>query len=230
MLRVLLVLEDYGEMLFLQTLMKKMGFDVDGVQNSRTLNDSILNLNPDILIMTAFGKRVNGFDLSQGLRRPRGLPKVVLMHPAGTPTPPAGHVEGWVVSPTTALEFLRKISQIGGLDIKQIEDKYHRLTISQQIGEPEGDYTKGPVGPAAPSAKVRIIPGSFEVPAERANDREQRNKNFLAKEKVPKDIQFNRKQIEDNVKELRRSENPERMATLEKERREFVKEMFKKKA
>ena len=220
MLRVLLVLEDYGEMLFLQTLLKKMGFDVDGMQNPRSLNDHILSLNPDILVMTAFGKRVNGFELAGGLKRSRGLPRVILMHTMGTRTPPTPHVEGWMVSPTTAMDFLRVISSIGGIDFKQVEDKYQKLNLGPQVQE------------AVERELVETIPnepifnGADSV--EGSLSRDERNAAFLAANPTPKELTFNRKQIEENVKDLRRTENPEKMASVEEERRAFVNELFKK--
>src|SRR3954467_784956 len=85
MLRVLMVLEDYGELMFLQTVLKKIGFDVDAIQNARSFSDSVLRMNPDILVMTGHGKRVKGLELSRSLRRVRGLPHTILIHAPGTP-------------------------------------------------------------------------------------------------------------------------------------------------
>lgn len=219
MLRVLLVLEDYGEMLFLQTLLKKMGFDVDGMQNPRGLNDHIISMNPDILVMTAFGKRVNGFELAGGLKRSRGIPKVLLMHSMGMRTPPSPHVEGWIVSPTTAMDFLRMISSIGGVDLKQVEEKYHKLTFNAPVEGIERELIDH--RETEPS-----FTGADTV--EQKLTRDDRSAAFLAQNPAPKELTFNRKQIEENVKDLRRTENPEKMATVEAERRAFVNELFKK--
>src|SRR5580700_5245585 len=81
MLRVLLVLEDYGELVFLQILLSKLGFDVGTVKNPKAMQDSMAKLNPDVVFLTAKGKRVNGTELSAQIKRVQGRPKIVLLAP-----------------------------------------------------------------------------------------------------------------------------------------------------
>src|SRR3954463_12035040 len=99
MLRVLMVLEDYGELMFLQTVLKKIGFDVDAIQNPRSFHDSLLRMNPDVLVMTAHGKRVRGIDLVKGLKKVRGLPKVLLLRSPGSTEEKDEAVDMWRETP-----------------------------------------------------------------------------------------------------------------------------------
>ena len=79
MLRVLLVLEDYGELVFLQILLSKLGFDVGTLKNPKAMQDSLAKLNPDVVLMTARGKRVNGTELSAHIKKIQGRPKIVFL-------------------------------------------------------------------------------------------------------------------------------------------------------
>lgn len=80
--RILLILDDYNEMLYLQTLLKKLGFDVDSLTNTRNFSDSLLAFNPKFLIMTAQGKKVNGVELTKFVSKRQGSPRVILLKPS----------------------------------------------------------------------------------------------------------------------------------------------------
>ncbi len=55
--RVLLLIDDYSELTFIQIILKKLGFDVDVMQNAHTLSDRIISFNPNLLILTENSKR-----------------------------------------------------------------------------------------------------------------------------------------------------------------------------
>jgi hypothetical protein len=129
MLRVLMVLDDYAEMMFLQTVLKKLGLDVDAIQNPRSFSDSMLRMNPDVLVMTALGKRVRGVDLARGVRRNRGLPNIILLGRDGTSHHDLQEVEGWLDSPVAALDLVDLIARLRGLDVKLLHDKFLRLQV-----------------------------------------------------------------------------------------------------
>src|SRR5262245_13824695 len=114
MKRILLVIDDYGELLFLQTLLKKLGFDVDGIQNERHFEESCLSLNPDVIIASAKGKRVNGLEIAEGLRKVRGFPKILLLAANTIVERLRGlqlaHIDGVLESPVSAIQLLSLIA------------------------------------------------------------------------------------------------------------------------
>lgn len=83
MTRLLLVIDDYNEMMYLQTLLKKLGFDVDSVTNARQFEDVRLGFNPKFVIMTAHGKKINGIELTKTLVKRDALPRVFLLKSSG---------------------------------------------------------------------------------------------------------------------------------------------------
>lgn len=233
MLRILMVLEDYGELMFLQTVLKKIGFDVDAIQNPRQLQDSMLAMNPDMLVMTANGKKIKGVELKQSVNRIRGLPHIVLIRSHGTIEREAEQgVDAWLDSPVGAMNLLNVIGDLAGLNKEVLADKFVKLRLQ----EPSADPTRvlrsdGQPGEASEMGKADAPSGNFSTLNSSTispQERKLRYMKFLTAE-VPIQEGFSAKQVKDQVKDLRAQENPESLADLERERREFVNHLFRKK-
>lgn len=131
MLRVFLVIDDYNELIYLQTLLKKLGMDVEGIQNAKKYNDVSLGFNPHILITTAHGKKVNGIELAKGVRRARGLPKIIALHTHEKRLTPeileeAG-IDDVLDSPINPKHLIAKMALHGHLDEVSLLDKYNKI-------------------------------------------------------------------------------------------------------
>lgn len=232
MLRILMVLEDYGELMFLQTVLKKMGFDVDAIQNPRSFNDSFLRMNPDVLVMTAHGKKVNGIELSKGVKRVRGLPHLVLIAAPGT-SRSADHAH-WLESPVGAMELLNKIADLGQLDKAVLADKFSKLKLQEAAGQEARILKMTPESnePLEQMMKSMDNPGNLGTLAPTSltpEERKERYKKFLSEER-PENIGFGVKQVQEHIKSLRSSESEEELADLERERKAFVEHLFRKKS
>ncbi len=233
MLRVLMVLEDYGELMFLQTVLKKIGFDVDAIQNPRSFQESVLRMNPDVLVMTASGKRVKGYELASGVRRARGIPHVILIRSPGAPAMSDAKIEGWLESPVGALDLLNLIGDICGLNKDVLAEKFQKLRIQENVagGEARVLHAEDPAQSAEmaraekPSGNFGVLQDSTVTPAER----NERYKKALQRQR-PDHIGFSVKQVQDQVKSLRKEESSEDLAELERQRKAFVEHLFKKKA
>lgn len=142
MMRVLLVIDDYGEMVYLQILLKKLGFDVDSAQSQRAFTTKQLGFNPQIIIATADGRRVNGIEIAEGLRRRQGFPKVILLLPSGMDrgidVANLFNVDGTVESPVNVQRLLELISSVAGIESHILMDKYIKMRANLQPDE-EGD-------------------------------------------------------------------------------------------
>jgi DNA-binding response OmpR family regulator len=236
MKRVLLVIDDYGELLFLQTLLKKLGFDVDGIQNERAFEDSFLALNPEIVIATAKGKRINGLEIAEGIRKVRGLPKVILLATGaiwdrlrGLEIP---SVDGVLESPVAASQLLGMIADLAELDKTTLLEKYRRLkaTLNKDseadahiLQREEQDSGQGGVADGSETPKQIFQPTTLAP-----QDRQKKYDEFLAKEEPLKPARFPRERVHQFTKEIRASEDPVETAKLEEERQGFVKAMFRK--
>jgi DNA-binding response OmpR family regulator len=230
MLRVLMVLEDYGELMFLQTVLKKMGFDVDAIQKPRALSDNIISMNPDVLVMTANGKRVKGIELLHQVRRTRGIPRIVLLHAAGQAPDPAVEAEAWLESPVSATSLLNTLAAVAGLDAQQLADKFQKLHM-QDIESEKLRVLKTNDADNPSLAASAANSGNFGQISEStlsANERRERYKQFLG-ESPPAESGFANRQVADHVRALRQQENSVDRSDLEAERRAFVEHLFRKK-
>lgn len=229
-----MVLEDYGELMFLQTVLKKIGFDVDSTQNPRKFSDSLLTMNPDILIMTANGKRIRGLELASQVKKQRGLPKIILIR-AGSMTGGAVmdvEIEGWLDSPVAAPDLLDKIAELNGLNKQILQDKLLKLRMSETADEHarvlklEGEQSGGTLDKSEqPTGNF----GSLKASTLSPDERKARYGQFLKDNSSPPSAGFGFKDVQEQVKALRKEETEEDLADLERERRAFVEHLFKKK-
>ncbi len=137
MLRIFLVIDDYNELIYLQSLLKKLGFDVEGLQNPKKYTDVSLGFNPQILITTAKGKKVDGLSLARGIAKRRGIPKIIALRSAGENILPnelddAG-VDQVLDSPINPKKLILCIANLGGVDEAVLLDKYQRVKANQTI-------------------------------------------------------------------------------------------------
>ncbi len=230
MKRILLVVDDYGELLFLQTLLKKLGFDVDGIQNERSFEDSVLNLNPDMIIATAKGKRVNGLELAEGIRKVRGLPNVILLANGAMWDRLNGlqmnSVDGVLQSPVGANKLLGMIADIFALDKPALLEKYRKLKANLS---PDQEADAQILKRAIQAAEDGGVPGNIIKPSTMTSEqREKRYQEHIARIGPLKPSHYPRERIVQFTKEIRASEDPAESAKLEEERQSFVKALFRK--
>lgn len=240
MLRILLAIEDYSELVFLQTLLKKVGFDVDGVNKETQFEDSYLSLNPDIVVMTAYGKKIDGISLAEKLKKSRGSPKVVLLAPhqilekLQTITLP--HIDSLLESPVSTSDLLKKIAALGGLDEAGLLEKYRRIKntlstdreVDKQILQRDNDQAVH----ASKSNSGNHSLKEWSQFIRSTQSTEQRKARFAqavaSGGDLPKENQFDRKKVHQYTKDIRSQEAREDHADLEAERMAFVKQLFKK--
>lgn len=221
MVRVLMLLEDYGELMFLQTILKKIGFDVEAQQNAHAFQEGLLRINPDVVIMTAFGKKVRGVDLSPTVRKTRDVPHVVLLHATSQAAVPVAGVDRWLPTPIGALKLVDAIAELCELDQALLRDKFNRI----QLHEVEAETKRRIESPA--EADPEAFQNTSSVSTE---ERQARFKSFLKDQPALPARSFQLKDIQAEVKRLRAQESPAEAADLERERKEFVAHLFRKKA
>lgn len=142
MLRVLLVIDDYNELIYLQTLLKKLGFDVEGLQNQKKYADLSLAFNPQLLIATARGAKIDGLALAKTVRKNRGFPKVIILRSAGQAVlqeelEDAG-VDMMLDSPINPKELILALASFGNMDEAALLEKYSKIKGLMPVSRGEG--------------------------------------------------------------------------------------------
>lgn len=140
MLRVALVLDDYNELIYLQTILRKIGIDVEGLQNVKKYEELSLGFNPQVLITSAFGKKVNGLEFIKNLHRVRGFPRLIVLttsdRPLSKEEAEATPVDQFMQSPVNPKNLIMSLAQLGNVDEKSLLDKFEKLQ-SQGFGVDE---------------------------------------------------------------------------------------------
>lgn len=212
MKRVLAVIEDYNERAFVETLLKKVGFDCVGINKDAIAQDQMISFAPEVVIANYSTKKVNGLLLSKKIQRSnKNLPKFVLVLPEGQTADKAGraaeakeyHIDFFVESPIQPRKILGILAQAFSLDEAALVGKFEKL------GGIEID-----------TDKAHVIKSS----AEKQKRYEQALKNLPP----PKQNGMTKALVADQVKEFRlRAKDPE-LIEIDKERQAFVKALFKK--
>lgn len=87
--KILLVYEDYSEMMVLESSLKKIGFDVIGLSNEYLVGDQIIAFNPDLVLASGKGGKVNTLSVGKKLKEmPRWQGRAVLIFAAGVKPQP----------------------------------------------------------------------------------------------------------------------------------------------
>lgn len=268
MLRVMLVIDDYNELVYLQTMLKKVGFDVDGIQNQRSFDDHRLSFNPEVILATAMSSGVNGLEMAEKLKRPHGVPKVLLILPSKLSGKmdqlKLSNVDATITSPINPRRLLEALSSLGGLQKDQLLEKYDKIRAGlrevdrgdeRRVGagaEAEGAALSEGSGAQTEQARVeteetqgREISSEVQTPsvANAAStkgsvklaksglsdeERRQRFEKTLAELEEPRSDGLPHKRLVQHTKELRASINSEEIESLDKQRQEFVRALFKK--
>lgn len=230
MLRILLALEDYGELMFLQTVLKKIGFDVDSTQNIRKLDDLVLAMNPDVLVMTARGKRIKGVDAVPNIKKTRGFPKIILIRSGSMAKDDFLGVEGWLDSPVGAPDLLDKIAELNHLDRMVLQEKLLKLRMQDTEIE-QGRVLKMKDAEGGTMDRSEKSAGNFGVlkaSSMSSSDRQSRYQKFIEGTNI-EHKGFGLKDVQAQVKALRSEETEADLEELERQRRAFVEHLFKKK-
>jgi response regulator RpfG family c-di-GMP phosphodiesterase len=242
MQRVLLVVDDYRELVFLQTLLKKMGFDVDGTQNLKKYEDLKLALNPDLIIASSKGKAINGLKMAEELKRPQGIPKFILIVPHKMAQKVFGlqlkNVDGSIDSPIDAKKLLTTVAKVMGIDADPLIEKYNKM-MTHLDADQESDLQilkSGPLVESEDQMLTELTPRSVSsglAPSVRvtsisSEDRAQRMAESLKNLEVPPVNGFAKDVVHQWNKRIRDEEAKQDLKDLEDERQAFVKTLFTK--
>ena len=69
MRKILLVIEDYHERTYLQTMLKKIGWDVIGLSTELGLSEQILTFRPDAIFASQAIRRIQGIELLKNIKK-----------------------------------------------------------------------------------------------------------------------------------------------------------------
>jgi hypothetical protein len=227
--RILLVIEDYNEALFLETLLKKVGFEVESIRNEVTLAERMLAISPDLVVATGDGLKVNGQRVSKKVKKKGNHSKLLLLFPRQKLQNPhlldSFVTDAAAETPLNPRTIITAVSQLLGIDIDTIMSKFDKLSISKEANAKDdalqviaGKKTKR-VSPSTPSA--RLDPEADRV-------RVQKYADFLKDAPKSNLNGFPHNKVQDELASIREYEKENNLNSLDEERKSFVTKLFKK--
>jgi hypothetical protein len=139
MRRVLLLLEEYNELLYLEAFLKKLGFDTVGFQKPVLLERKLLGFSPHLLITQVRGKRWTGFEVLKPLRSDsRRLPtscKILGLQRGGESLTPEEQelYSGLAQSPIAPVSFLGTVANVLEMDSEALVKKFKVLNSYREV-------------------------------------------------------------------------------------------------
>ncbi len=260
MRKIMLVIEDYTDLIALENLLRRVGFDVLSLGKDILVNDALLRFQPDIVIATSKGRVVDGLRVAARVKKQTPAPRVALTYALGNaPTLTSEGqtlVDAMVVLPIQSASFLKVMSQLAGIDASSLLAKYEKIsTVRPQeeelmhvTGEApapvESRFVRNtPVETTAPSvldedpwAKSEEEwdptkkPGQASTTRSIRSDRYDRFLNTMEEEKF--DNVLPREKAAAAMRELKKAaeKDKDKLEELDRERREFVKVLFEDEA
>ena len=131
MRKVMLVIDDFKELVHLESLLRRIGFDVLSLGKDILVNDALLRFQPDLVIASAKGRAVDGIKLSQRMKKLSPAPRIALAYQAGNPpTLPQeaqGAVDALIETPVHPLTVIKVLSQLMATPAEPLLAKYEKI-------------------------------------------------------------------------------------------------------
>jgi CheY-like chemotaxis protein len=258
MRRILLVIEDYNEALFLEGFLKKLGFDLENVRSESQLSDKMLSFAPDLVVATGDGKKISGAKVTEKVRRKGSKARLLLLYSKNRMADQMfldnGVADGITETPVNPRDFVVMVCRLLALELEPMIKKFEKLPLGQDTAPNEdnlvivqGGKAESKPAPAAPesvdasgnagpplhhAAPAGIAPqptGRFDLqPSISAAERKARIETELKKVPPSEFSRFQGARIQTELKDLREFEKTPGVKQIDERRKEFVTALFKK--
>ncbi len=146
--KILLVFADYNELEATQVFLKKVGFDVVGINNEAKLADQLLAFNPDIVVSSGATAQVSSLRVGTKLKEnTRFHGKAVIIFPADyRPTPTdliKVRMDATLELPVDPIRLLQILAKLSNQDPFALAEKFRKMSNSRGL-PPSGGTIKDP--------------------------------------------------------------------------------------
>lgn len=252
----MLVIDDFNELVGLEALFRRLGFDVLSLGREIHVPEAILGFPPDLVIATGLGRHVDGLSLAPKLRYGANLqPKLVVLLPYTDPADEFGaprdlsfaEVDAVIETPFDLLSALKIVAKLLNMEPEPLLQKYGKIVGARLFAPDELKIIKHQVAPTrifhVTATEPAARPGTQTSPTTPVNAngipvfkrelsaRESRYAKFLddkAEEELPP--MASAETMRSSIKKLEESEDSieaiQKAAKLTREKREFVRAMI----
>ena len=134
MSKVLLVYEDYADLMTVDATLKRVGFDVLAISSEYSMADQMLGFNPDLVVGAGRGGKVTTLGVGKRLKEMTRWPgKSVLIFPANFKPAPQDllklRVDMILESPVPAMRLVQVIARLLGQDENLILERLNKMAM-----------------------------------------------------------------------------------------------------
>jgi hypothetical protein len=168
MSKILLVFDNYTEMIQIETQLRRVGFDAVGIGSELSLSNQVVELNPSIIIAYGQGSRVNTLSVAKKIKdMVRWQGKVILVFPETLKPQPDDflkmRMDMAIEAPPKIERIVQVIAKLQNLDEIQLLEKLknfseqdgqdHQL-FKAQLHQGDSQFIKGQAEGQQPFSKV----------------------------------------------------------------------------
>ncbi len=237
MRRILILIEEYNEMVFIETFLRKIGFDVVGIQKASKLEGELLSFNPNILFISGKSKQIPAVEICKDILKKHGesSPNIIYLY-SGKPTESMmeldGLVSAFIESPVDPGKLIHIISVIGEMDEEKLINKYQKMVSAResQVAKEASEKDVNIIHHKEDKEGIQHLKGQSEGQAP-LTEREKSYKEFLSHQ-APVDTHKTlppetMRQFQKELAAQKFEDDPDEEVRLE-ETEKFLKALFKK--
>ncbi len=229
MSRILLAIEEYNELIFFETLLKKVGFDVMGVQNDLVISEKLMSFNPELMIISSQGTRVNGTKAIARLKAKGHIPPTIFVNPRGKAAVPSDKVVIAILdSPVSPRTLIELVASLFNMNEEQLLEKYEKSSEFQGREKEVGIHVQSKEPKETAQSSLVKFKEKIKESDERRKKRSLKYKQIAEKTPLPPFEGLKRALVVDQVKDFRREEREGAFKSIDEERIEFAKALSKK--
>lgn len=254
--KIMLVMDEYQDMMAFETLFKKLGFDVLGINKELKFSESVLSFHPELIVAPFKSRSIDGLRLASRAARLAFKPKVALTYPSSGKTPEIRKEEERIVDalltlPLAPEEVIAVIAQLGNEKPDRLLKKWNKIAAQLKKSAPSAEAPKIEVkGGGAKEAKIHVKGSSGSGGAGSAGQtgtnakgslseaggailhkaREDRYAEFLKTVDAPVDQTLSHQRMVEYMHELKEAAKADAplLEKIQAEKEEFVKALYKK--
>jgi CheY-like chemotaxis protein len=241
MRKILLVIEEYQELVALENLLRRIGFDVLSVSKDMLITDALARFAPDIVIASFKGRAVDGAKVAARFRKNSPTTRIALTcakNNASSITPEVQElVDAFIMLPAQPHNVIRVVCGLGQLDFAPILAKYQKISAQKPL-EANSIFVNGDSGLSAdevtPSSASRGAPQDLKqemahVPvAELRTERSDGYDRFLSQNNDDVSGLLSHEKVAEAMRKLKQASQGEQaeLDRIDAEKRAFVKTLF----
>ncbi|QDK38306.1 hypothetical protein [Bdellovibrio sp. NC01] len=162
--KILLVYEDYADLMSVESTLKKVGFDVIGLSSEYSVAEQMLSFNPDVVIGSGRGGKVSSLGVGKRLKEmARWSGKAVLIFPANLKPSPQDlikiRVDMILEAPVAPLRILQVLAKLLGHDEAVLLE---RLNKAMHVESPQKTGVTSVSGKHQTEAEAILVKGTTE--------------------------------------------------------------------